>query len=274
MVNGTNVSGSLAISGSSSNKYVAYNGLQSNSTYSASITVTDSFNLTASANTYFETTWVGVRPVNYLWEAEDWDFSNGMYIDNPDLCTTSGNPNCYFGKVGVEGVDEHNMSGTSHSIDRTIRWARRRRAITRARTFTQRAGLDYAIDPFNFTEWVNYTRDWPNSTNWIIARLATDIGLSGSLTLSKVNPDPSTTDLGTFTINGGQGWTAFQNVYLQDTNGNIANVVAQRQGNVARHQRRQPPAQLTSCSSRPSSICRVSTTFIPRAPIPSSTPTP
>ncbi len=37
-----------------------------------------------------------------------------------------------------------------------------------------------------------------------------------------VNPDTSTTDLGTFTINGGLGWSTFQNVYLKDTNGNNA----------------------------------------------------
>ena len=102
-MNGVDVSGSLAISGSSSNKNVTYYGLQSNSTYTASITVTDTFNLTASANTYFETTWVGVPPVIYLWEAEDFDFTNGMYLNNPDLCSASGNPNCYFGKVGGGG---------------------------------------------------------------------------------------------------------------------------------------------------------------------------
>ena len=70
--------------------------------------MTDAFNLTATANSYFETTWVGVPPVLYLWEAEDFDFTNGMYYDFPALCTAGGTPNCYFGTVGVEGVDEHN----------------------------------------------------------------------------------------------------------------------------------------------------------------------
>src|SRR5438045_9459206 len=71
VVNGVDVSGSLAISGSSSNKTAAYHGLQSNLTYTASISVTDSFGFTASVNTYFETTWVGIPPIVYLWEAED-----------------------------------------------------------------------------------------------------------------------------------------------------------------------------------------------------------
>jgi len=225
VVNGTNVSGSLVISGSSSNKNVAYHGLQSNLTYTASITVTDAFNLTASANTYFETTWVGVQPIVYLWEAEDFDFNSGMYINNPAFCSSAGNPNCYFGTVGVEGVDEHNNGtapnhayrpddaiGTLASGD----YARKDHAVADA--------LDYRIDPFIQGMWLNYTRDWSNGTFWVIGRLSTDVGLSGSLTLSQVNPDTSTTDLGTFTIANGHGWSTFDNVYLKDTNGNIANI--------------------------------------------------
>ena len=54
-----------------------------------------------------------MQPVTYLWEAEDWDFNSGMYIDNPDLCSAGGDPNCYFGKVGVQGVDENNLIANS-----------------------------------------------------------------------------------------------------------------------------------------------------------------
>jgi hypothetical protein len=82
--------------------------------------------------------------------------------------------------------------------------------------------FDYRIDPFNSGMWLNYTRDWSNDIYWVIGRLSTDIRLNGTLTLSVVNPDTSTTDLGTFTINGGLGWSTFQNVYLKDTNGNNA----------------------------------------------------
>jgi hypothetical protein len=227
VVNGVDVSGSLVITGTTANKNVTYSGLQSNQTYTATITVTDSFNFSASANTYFETTWVGIEPVTYLWEAEDFDFSSGMYINNPELCSTIGNPNCYFGKVGVEGVDEHNLNaGGSHlyrpgdAMGTAVSGDYLRKNLFLA------GRLDYKIDPFNFSEWVNYTRDWPNSTNWVVARLATDIGLTGVLTLSKVNTnDQTTTDLGTFTIANGRGWSAFDNVYLRDTNGALVNVV-------------------------------------------------
>lgn len=224
VLNGTDVSGSLAISGSSSNKNVTYSGLQSNLTYTVSITVTDAFNLTVSASTYFETTWVGIQPVTYLWEAEDWDFNSGMYLDNPDLCSASGDTNCYFGTVGVEGVDEHYTTGNSGPFRPGDPMGTAPSGDYSRKNFFEAGVTDYKIDPFNYGEWVNYTRDWPNSTNWVVARLATDIGLSGTLTLSQVT-STATNDLGTFTINGGHGWTTYDTVYLKDTNGNNANVV-------------------------------------------------
>ncbi|SPE50665.1 conserved exported hypothetical protein [Verrucomicrobia bacterium] len=227
IVNGVDVSGSLAISGSSSNKNVAYHGLQSNLTYNASITVTDVFNLTANASTYFETTWVGTSPVVYLWEAEDWDFTNGMYLDNPDLCNADGDPNCYFGKVGTVSVDELNFGDSGNHLYRADDGICTAISGDYTRKNLAAAGRpDYKIDPFvgspGTGEWVNYTRDWPSGTYWIMGRLAS--ALSGSLDLSLVNPDQSTTDLGTFTITNGPGWTTYQDVLLRDTNGNIANI--------------------------------------------------
>src|ERR1035437_5972697 len=231
VLNGTNVSGSLAISGSASSKNVAYSGLQSNSTYTVSISVTDVSNLTVNANTYFQTMWFGIQPMTYLWEAEDWDFTNGMHIDNPDLCSASGDPNCYFDKTGVPNVDEFNTSGHSGPFRPGDPMGQGPSGdYFRPNLFA--AGVtDYKMDPFIGTggsyvgsEWVNYTRNWPNSTNWIIARLATDIGLSGSLLLSQITPT-ATNNLGTFTINSGLGYTTYEYDYLQDTNGNNANVI-------------------------------------------------
>jgi len=223
VLNGVDVSSNLVISGSVSNKNVSYSELESNTVYNASITVTDAFGLTATANSYFETTWVDVEPVVYLWEAEDFDFNGGEYYNTPTLCDTPGMPNCYFGTVGIEGTDEHiSGSASTHAyrpddaVGTVISGDLARKDHVVAGVF------DYRIDPFVQTMWLNYTRDWSNSTYWVIGRLSTDIGLSGSLTLSVVNPDTSTTDLGTFTISGGHGWTAFENVYLKDANGNNA----------------------------------------------------
>jgi hypothetical protein len=219
-LNGVDVSGSLAISGSSSNKAVSYQGLLSNMTYNASITVTDVFNLSASASTYFETTWVGIPPILYLWEAEDFDFSSGMFLNSPDLCNAGGDTNCYYGTVGTVNVDE---SGTGVSDSHLYRPLDEMNINTSGDYFRANLFLadrpDYEINPFNYGEWMNYTRDFTNGTYWVIARLATDVNLSGSLTMSVVNPNTSLTELGTFTITNGLGWTTFENVFLLSTNG-------------------------------------------------------
>jgi len=56
IANGSNVTSGLSISGSASSKNVSWSGLQSNATYTVSISATDSFGFSVSANTYFETT--------------------------------------------------------------------------------------------------------------------------------------------------------------------------------------------------------------------------
>lgn len=225
VVNGVNVSSGLSINGTASSKTVAYHGLQSNTVYTASMTVTDAFNLTASANTYFETTWVGTPPILYLWEAEDFDFGGGQYFNNPSLCNTPGSANCYFGTVGVEGVDEHVAGTATTHVYRPDDAVGTVISGDYARKDHDLAGVfDYRIDPFVGNMWLNYTRNWSNGTYWVIGRLSTDVPLNGSLTLSIVNPDTTTTDLGTFTINGGKGWSTFENVFLKDTNGNLAAV--------------------------------------------------
>lgn len=228
VLNGVNVSSNLTITGNigNTNLSVFYNGLQSNLAYNVSITVTDSFGFTASVNTYFETTWRGIQAPTYVWEAEDWDFTNGMYYDDPLLCNACCESNCYFGVVGTQGIDEFtsvfqvganyhvyrpdDMEGTALSEDYT-----RPNLAAADRE-------DYCINPFNYTDWVNYTRDWPDSTNWIIGRFANGSGLAGGCTLSVVTPT-ATNVLGTFTVNPGASWSDFRYVYLANPNGNGQN---------------------------------------------------
>jgi hypothetical protein len=225
VVNGEDVSGDLVISGPASTRQVAYYGLASNLTYTASIRVTDAFGFSTSTETHFETRWVGVPPVLYLWEAEDFDFSNGQYFNEPDLCNSEGHPNCYYGTVGVEGVDEHKLGGGNNHFYRPADAVSIGIAGDLLRPNLHAAGrTDYRIDPFLAGEWLNYTRDWTNGTYWVFARVATEVGFSGALTLSMVNADTSTSDLGVFTVDSGRGWTSYDNVPLVDTNGNYAAV--------------------------------------------------
>jgi hypothetical protein len=226
VLNGVDVSGSLAISGSSSNKTVIYQGLQSNTTYNASITVTDVFGLSAAASTYFETTWVGIPPILYLWEAEDFDFDSGMFIDNPDLCNAPGDTNCYYGTVGTPNVDE--QSDGVQPVNDLYRPQDQMSIGVSGDYLRENLFLadrtDYELNPFEFGQWVNYTRNWTNGTYWIIGRLATGTSLSGYLTMTLENSDGTSNELGAFTVTNGLGWTTFQNVFLLDTNGNKVNV--------------------------------------------------
>jgi hypothetical protein len=226
VLNGSNVSSSLVITGSASSKSVTYNGLQSNAVYNATITVTDSSSLQSSANTTFQTTWVGVPAPAYIWEAEDFDFSGGQFIDSPDLCNAPGNSDCYFGQVGEPGVDENSdgtppaqfYRGAADGIGTQPSGDFSRPNLTAAdRT-------DYCINPFDNGEWVNYTRDWPASTNWIIGRFANG-GAEGGDVLYSVTPT-STNLLGYFVVSATPSWTTFQNFYLMSTDGvNRATVV-------------------------------------------------
>lgn len=219
-LNGVDVSNDLAITGSGSARSVIYSGLQSNLAYTVSITVTDAFGFSASASTYFETMWVGTPRVVYLWEAEDFDFEGGKYLNHPDLCSAPGNSNCYFGKVGIEGVDEHKVgSGGDHLYRPEDQVATYGSGDYLRKPLFAAGRLDYKIGAFQGGEWLNYTRDWPAGTNWVIARVANGGG-SGTLTLSEVNPDSSTTDLGTFRLENGRGWATYDNVFLHDENGN------------------------------------------------------
>ncbi|HEV2453484.1 MAG TPA: hypothetical protein VGY98_04445, partial [Verrucomicrobiae bacterium] len=213
LLNGSNVSSSLIITGSATNKNVTYAGLQSNANYNATINITDSANLRSSAATTFQTTWLGVPAYTYLWEAEDFDFGGGMFYDNPDLCPSD----CYFGTVGVQNVDEFSIGtppsqfyrgasdgiGTQPSGD----YSRPDQAAANR--------IDYCINPFSNTEWVNYTRDWPKSTNWIIGRFANG-GSPGGDQLFAVTPT-STNLLGNFVVQATAGWTTFSFVYLMST---------------------------------------------------------
>ncbi len=71
--NGTDVSTNCTFTGATPNIGVIYSGIATNVwAYTASITVTDAYNFTASQTINFDT----INPT-YVWESEDYDFTNG-----------------------------------------------------------------------------------------------------------------------------------------------------------------------------------------------------
>jgi len=227
ILNGADVSSSLVIAGSSTSNSVTYPLLQSNKLYSVTITVKDANNLSASVSRSFDT----FDPNNFTWEAEDYDFNGGSYIDNPVLPSTSNpSPNSYYQKVGVSGIDYQDTTADGTKAYRpadTMATEPCTDSLRPKYLVAQQSDpsiQDYDIGWFNGSEWINFTRTYPTGTFNIWARMSSPS--SSSLALSQVTngwgtAGQSTVDLGTFSLANGLGWGTYSWVPLNDSNGNL-----------------------------------------------------
>ena len=225
ILNGSDVSSSLIVAGSTTSNSVTYPSLQTNKLYSMSITVKDANNLSATVSRSFDT----FDPNNFTWEAEDYDFNGGSFIDNPVLPSTSNpSPNSYYQKVGMEGIDYQDTTGDGTKAYRPDRMATEPCSdlLRQKYIVAQQADptiQDYDVGWFNPNEWINFTRTCPTGLFNIWARMSSP-GAS-TLTLSRVTngwgtASQSTVDLGTFSLLNGQGWGTYNWVPLTDPGGN------------------------------------------------------
>jgi hypothetical protein len=234
VLNGVDVSGSLVITGPATNRSVSYTGLQSNKVYTAALTVTDTANLSVFKTVDFDT----FAPL-FTWEAEDYDFNFGQFINNP---TPSDAPaaGSYFGLSGVGEIDFHDQAGDGNRAYRTgDAMATDVTGEPTRQKFVDAGAHDYNVGWFNGAgfggdnigirsydagEWVNYTRNFPAGTYNIYARLANGNGGTATLPLSKVvsgwGTSPQTTvELGIFRFPA-NGWGSYAYVPLTDVFGN------------------------------------------------------
>jgi len=231
VLNGVDVSSSLIFSGGPSTWNVTYAGLQANQSYSATISVADALNNTASGSLKFDT-WNPVFQV----EAEDFDFNGGQYIDNPTpTLGTAGDS--YFGKVGVVGIDEFNQNAvppyagaSSDNYRATDPTATTRVTDATRAQFKATGAYDYNVGFLGPGFWQNYTKTWPTGTYNIYIRMASGANL-GNLhaSWSKVIDGWGTTNqitrhIGTFTIPSTNGYSSYLYAPLIDKYGNYANV--------------------------------------------------
>ncbi|HXJ44274.1 MAG TPA: hypothetical protein VNH18_33615, partial [Bryobacteraceae bacterium] len=164
-LNGTNVSSQLVITGSALTKSVVLPGLQTNQVYNVVVSVTDANGSSASSTLKFDT-----YVPSFLWEAEDWDFDSAQYFNNPVLSSTV-QANSYFGRVGVQNVDENETDNAGLGDGPPAAHAYRTNDLTAAglandvprQKFLDAAVgnpdiKDYGVSYFNSGEWVNYTR--------------------------------------------------------------------------------------------------------------------
>ena len=224
ILNGVNVSSNLVFAGAGTeNVSVSYTNLQLNQNYSGEITVTNEAGEGTSASVLFDT-----FSTNYFtWEAEDFDFNGGQFIDNPVLSTSSAQS--YYNTVGLTNVDEYvpnfDPTGQPH-LWRTNDEVSIAGAGDTTRAQFAAAGVpDYLIGYFNPGNWVNYTHTYPAGTYNIYGRIANGNGGLANCALSVVTSGQGTTNqtltqLGMFQFSA-RGWNNFNFVPLTDPWGNV-----------------------------------------------------
>jgi hypothetical protein len=221
-LNGTNV-GNLVITGAgTANISVAYTNLVLNQNYVGQITVSNQAGAIITAPLRFDT----FSSSYFTWEAEDFDFNGGQFIDNPVISTNS--PLSYYNQVGLTNVDEYvpNYSATQPHLWRTNDEVSIALAGDTPRAQFTAAGIpDYLIGYFNPGNWVNYTKTFPAGTYNIYGRVANGNGGSASCSLAVVTSGQGTTNqtltqLGSFQFTS-RGWNSFDLIPLTDASGNL-----------------------------------------------------
>jgi hypothetical protein len=190
----------------------------SNRVYSAFIQVDQAGHDSCSKVVKFDT----ITPA-YTFEAEDWDYGSGQFIDNPQL-------DQYAGLDGVEGIDFARPStGGGSAYNRAGLATENANDIPR---FDHEGYPDYDIGNNGGGNWVNYTRTWPTGTFNIYIRTANGNGglttQAGSLSLvtSGVGtPSQEVVALGTYDSPSTGGWQSYTWRPLIDAGGNLMRFV-------------------------------------------------
>jgi len=214
-VNGVAVT-NLVFSGSVNNLNVSYPYLLPNMLYTIVASVTDTNGNVATTTKSFDTFSAG----DYIWEAEDFDYSGGKYIDNPQTNAYAGlsadvNADTY--QVNFGGTDLYRPNGMNTEVNGDV-----------VRPQYNGTGYtDYSIGYFSAGSWCNYTRHYPAGSYNVYARLASG-GSATTCTLSRVTSGWGTTTqttnfLGTFNVPL-TAWESYNYIPLEDTNGNLVTV--------------------------------------------------
>jgi len=179
--------------------------LASNWLYSAAITVTDSNGATTSVIKSFDT----LKPA-FTWEAEDYDYNSGQFIDNPQT-------NAYAGLVASDQDSYHTETGGGNTYrDYTYGLGNEAASDTPRAQYSGTGKTDYDIGWNNAGNWANYTRHYPAGTYNIYVRA------------SNVNTSPTTDNMeltgavdGRFNIPYTGDYQKYSFVPLVDSDGNL-----------------------------------------------------
>lgn len=232
VLNNVNVSAGLSFvtngtAGTSTNVTVSYTGLPQQSINTAVMTATDALGLTGTASVTFDT----FDANNFVVKAEEFDYGNGSFIDNP-VYTNVAEADSYFGLDSVEGVDTH-KGGTAGVGNDVNDYRATDGAGTRTQTPLAVGELPsptrfgngvipcHMVGNWSSGEWQNYTKTFPAGNYNVYARLTTSSGSTINLdqiTAGQGTANQTLSRLGQFTYTGSG---AFQWVPLLQ-NGSLA----------------------------------------------------
>ncbi len=258
-VNGTDVSSSLVIGGTSTSRSVSYTGLPVNPTLvdnaslnavQLNIQVTDDGGIVTSNVVTYDS----FSPSNFTWENEDYDFADdvlsgpaGLFIDNPRYAFETAS-DTYWQRQGMPPVDysdgaaapqndvyrgPFDLAATEFSFSTGANGGPSVGELMRQKVLDalalNSAIRDVDVGNFDSGNWVNYTRTFPAGAFNVYARAAFGAGNVGGSALAEVTsgqgtPSQTTNGLGTFTIPNTGGWQSYQWVPLRDSNGNLVRV--------------------------------------------------
>jgi hypothetical protein len=238
ILNGIDKSANLQFSGTPTNWNVTLPGLASNALYTVSISVSNSAGLITTASASFDT----LNPVLIV-PAETFDYNGGQFIQNP-IPTSTLDPNSYFGRAGMLGVDmsTYNGGGVLPTGASTLapNYPNRTdlneafQAATDAQLPLYTAQSNSAVYNVNFSynnggNWFNYTRNpWPSGNYEVYARISGGGGAGSEflniLTGGYGTATQVTNNLGRFYLANGVDWTHYYWVPLMDTDGNLVPV--------------------------------------------------
>jgi hypothetical protein len=234
-LNGVNVSAKESFTGNDTNWLVSL-PLPVNQILTLIINAADASGLSNSITESFDT----FSQNNFMFNAVDYDFSGGQFIDNPvptgtlngsDLATNSyfAWPEANENNAAVVGVD---FSATNTAAGYTQQYRYLDEAGTQVATdfllqkFIANGASEFNIGYWNQGEWFNYTRTYPTNQFYVYGRLANNGAFSG-VTLSKVTsgggtPTQAATVLGSFASTIGGGYQSWQWVPMLNSSNQMA----------------------------------------------------
>jgi hypothetical protein len=225
-LNGTAAS-NLVFGGQPTNLIVSYSGLQPDTAYTANVSINTTNNDPCILSYRFDT----FGPAYYTFEAEDWDYNSGNYINNPAV-------DAYASLAGVDGIDAHNASGGGtayRSNDAGDLGNEVTGDVLRAQ-FVASGTNDYDIGWTAAGQWANYTRTYPTGVFNIFMRVASPSGQEDAASLLRVTSglgtsSQTTVSLGTFNAPATGGYQTWGWTPLVDTNG--SSVIVTNSGSVS-----------------------------------------